>query len=498
MRLAVGAARSRLVIQMLTESITLSTIGAAVGLPLAWLGIRALLRFLPNDALAPLALDLSPDRRMAGFALIVTVLSGIAFGLAPALRASRQDLFTVLKRDTGSARAGSWDFGRMLVCFQIALSLALLAGAGLFARALANLRAADLGLKRDNVLFIDTNMVQSGYSPQQTRRYFETLQQDIQQLPDVMAASIAVNNPFGYTGWKERILVEGRDSELYTVDSNAVSPRFFEAMGIPILRGRDFRNSDETAPLQDRAAIVNELFAQRFFGGESAIGRRFCLGNKWAAAQTYQIVGVVANARYQSFESPVAPMIYRPFYRDMQWSGGVLCIRTGGNPKRLIATIRRRTQDIDPVVMVTEAHTLQDNIDVALLEQRSVATLGGFFAIVALLLAAVGIYGVMSQAVTRRTREIGIRMALGAGRVHVLWMMLGNSLVTVLIGITLGLTAAVTLARYAEPLLFGVKPRDPYTIAGAVLLLLLTAVLAGFLPAHRATRVQPVAALKHE
>ena len=504
-RLAVGAKRSRLIRQMLTESVTLSATGAAVGLAMAWLGVRALLRFLPNDALSPLALDLAPDGRLLGFTVAVTVLSGIAFGLAPALRASGQNLLTALKRETGSYRCGRafrWDLDRGLVSLQVALSLVLLAGAGLLVRTLANLRSADLGLKPGNVLFVGTNMTQSGYQAQQVRTYYERLRQEVEQLPGVRAASMAVSNPFGSTGWKERIQIEGHNwkpGEARTVESNAVEPRFFAALGIPILSGRDFRNSDDTDSAgQPRVAIVNEMFARRFFAGDSAIGKRFCVGERWEASRAYEIVGVVENARYEIAATDVAPMIYRPFYREMQWTGGVLCIRTAGDPRRIAGMIQRRAQEIDPVVMVTEARTFEDNLDAAFLQQRFVATLGGFFGVAALLLAAVGIYGVVSQSVSRRTREIGIRVALGAEPSKVLWMVLRDSLAMQAIGTIVGLSAAMTLTRYEESLLFGVRPQDPATIAGAVVLLSLVTILAGFVPAKRAARVQPIEALKQE
>jgi predicted permease len=517
-RLAVGARRSRLVVQMLTESVTLSVLGGAAGLALAWFGVRVLLQFVPNDTLAPIDLNLSPDGRLLGFAFAVTVLSGIVFGLVPALRVSGQDPLIALKSDAASfriKRAARWEVGPMLVSFQIALSLLLLAGAGLFARTLVNLRSLDLGLNHGNVLFIDTNMTQTGYQPQRARIFFERLRQEAQRLPGVSAASMAVGNPFGNSGWKARVQIEGyrwKQDEERIVDNNAVAPRYFEATGIPILRGRDFRDSDNSAILPDlpvepgarpadsagpsRVAIVNEIFARRFFGGRSAIGSRFSLGERWDGAAAYEIVGVVANAHYQSLSKAVTPMIYRPFYREMQWTGGVLCIRTTDDPKRIIGTIRRRAQEIDPAVTVTEARTLEDNLDRALLQQRFVATLGGFFGVVALLLAALGIYGVMSQAVTRRNREIGIRMALGAEPGNVLWMMLRESLAMLGIGAAIGLPAALALTRYTESLLFGVKPQDPVTIAGAVLLLLVVTTLAGFLPAQRATRVQPMEALR--
>jgi predicted permease len=493
-RLAVGARRGRLLLQMLTESLTLSALGTVAGLPLAWLGVRVLLRFLPNDALSPLHLDLMPDRRFLAFAFALTVLSGVAFGLAPALRASGQDLVTALKGDA-RGRGRRWNSGRVLVALQVALCLLLLAGAGLFARTLSNLRAVDLGLKRGTVLFVDTNMTQSGYRPRQAQTYFEKLRQEVARLPGVQAASMAVNNPFGNTGWQERVMVEG-PADAGEMDINAVTPRFFEATGIPLLRGRDFLESegDGSAP---RAAIVNESFARRVLGGDP-IGKRVCLGRRWVPAEAYEIVGVVANARYESFVDDVRPMIYRPFYRDMTWTGGVLCVRTGGDAGGTIRAIRERAQSIDPAVMVTEARTLEENLDLALLEQRFVATLGGFFGAVALLLAAVGIYGVMSQAVMRRTREIGIRMALGADAGSVRRMVLRDSLAMLTAGAAVGLPSAMALSGSVKRLLFGVKPQDPATIAGAVLVLLVVTVLAGWIPAQRATRVHPLQALKQD
>jgi predicted lysophospholipase L1 biosynthesis ABC-type transport system permease subunit len=243
-------------------------------------------------------------------------------------------------------------------------------------------------------------------------------------------------------------------------------------------------------------AIVNEVFARRFFPGQAAIGRRFSLGEKWLSGQAYEIVGVSGNARYETFGKDVPPMIYRPFSRDMQWNGGILCVRVEDKPAYIAGSIRRLAQQLDPVVMVTEVRTLEDNLDEALLQPRFLATLGSFFSGVALLLAAVGIYGVMSQAVTRRNKEIGIRMALGAEPANVLWMVLRDSLAMTAFGAAIGLLAAGTLTKYLESLLFGVKPHDPLTIAGAVLLLLAAIVLAGLLPARRATRIQPIEVLK--
>jgi predicted permease len=300
---------------------------------------------------------------------------------------------------------------------------------------------------------------------------------------------------------------------------NAVTPRYFEAAGIPIVLGRDFRDSDNLATLPSRPAqpappgadapeppgpprvvIVNEAFSRHFFGGQPAVGRHLCLGDKWDAAKTFEIVGVVRDARYFDLKKAVEPMIYEPAYRDPGSSaaGGTLAIRTTGDPGRIAAAIRQAVQHIDGAVTVIEARTMEDNLNRELVQERFVATLGGFFGLIALLLAAIGLYGVMSQAVTRRTREIGIRMALGADAPIVLWMVLRDALFMVLAGAALGIPAVLFLTRYTESMLFGVKAQDPATLAMAALLLLAITMIAGLLPARRATMVHPMTALRHD
>jgi predicted permease len=519
-RLAVGAKRSRLVMQMLTESITLSAIGAAAGLALAWVGVRLLLRFLPTGAVTPLELNLSPDVRLLSFTFAVMMISGLAFGLAPAIRASRPELVEALKSDAAFSQIGRsarWDLGRTLVSLQVTLSLLLLGGAGLFVRTLANLRSVDFGMDREHLLFIDTNMVQTGYQPQRARSFYERLREEAQRLPGVRASSTASMVPFGNTRPRDQVQIEGyrwTSDEPRIVDMNAVAPRYFEVAAIPIVRGRDFRGTDNLAVLPDlpaqygarppdppgppRVAIVNEAFARHFFAGQSAIGRRLCLGEKWDSARTYEVVGVAADAHYSNLRQGVEPMVYLPPYRESDWSGGILCIRTAGDPKGIIGAIRRKVQEIDPAVMVTETRTMESYLNRALLQERFVAALGGFFGVVALLLAGVGLYGVMSQAVTRRTREIGIRIALGAETSKVVGMVMRDALIMVAIGAAVGVAAVLALTRYTESLLFGVKPEDPVTIAAAASLICAVTALAGLLPSLRAAGVQPMEALRHQ
>jgi predicted permease len=522
-RLAVRAERSRLISQMLTESLTLSVLGGAAGMAVAWAGVKVLLSFLPRGTF-PIQLNLSPDLRLLAFAFGLSLLTGLLFGLAPAIRASRPELIPSLKSAEGASedgRTAKWDLRRTLVSVQVALSLLLLAGAGLFVRTLMNLRNLDPGMNRENLLFVDTNLGGLGYQPQRERAFLDRLAADVQRMPGVRAVGVAAITPQSGSRWNQNAQIDGyqwKTDEPPHVDMNAVTPRYFEAAGIPILLGRDFRDSDALAVLPDRldpppapgvdlpevpgpprVAIVNEAFAQKFYSGQSALGRRFSLGEKRNPAKLHEIVGVVSNARYFDLRKPVEPMIYLPAYREpFGGAGGRLSVRTTGDPNRLIETIRKRAGEIESAVALTDVRTMEDNLNRNLLQERFVATLGGFFGMVALVLAAIGLYGVMSQAVTRRTREIGIRMALGAESRRVLWMVLADAMIMVAVGTVAGLTTALALTRYAESILFGVEAQDPLTMAGAGLLLFGVTALAGFLPARRATRVQPMVALRQE
>jgi predicted permease len=485
-RLAVGAARSRLICQMLTESITLSVFGGLAGLIVAWIGVQVLLGFLPRGTF-PVQLNLSPDLRLLSFAFGLSLLTGILFGLLPAVRASRPELVPALKSAEGSnedGRGSRWDLRRTLVAVQVALSLLLLAGAGLFVRTLANLRGLDPGMNRENLLFVDTNQGLLGYQPQRERAFLDRLREDVQRMPGVRAASIAAITPLSGSRWNNSAQIDGyqwKSDEPPHVDMNAVTPRYFESAGIPIVLGRDFRDSDALTVLPNRpdpppapgvelpdlpgpprVAIVNEAFASKFYDGQSAIGRRFSLGDKRNPAKMYEIVGVVRNARYFDLRKAVEPMIYQPAYREPYGGpGGALSVRTTGDPSRMIEAIRRRVREIEGAVAVTETRTMEQNLNTNLLQERFVATLGGFFGLVALLLASIGLYGIMSQTVTRRTREIGIRMALGAHARKVLWMVLRDAMVMVVIGAIAGITAALVLTRYAESMLFGGKGAGP-------------------------------------
>jgi predicted permease len=522
-RLAIGAGRGRLIQQMLTESITLGVLGGLAGLVVAWIGVKVLLGFLPRVGGMVMELNLSPDLRLFGFAFGLSLLSGLIAGLAPAFRSSRPDLIASLKADaatTSSGRSAIWDLRRSLVAAQIALSLLLLAGAGLFVRTLTNLKNLDPGMNRENLLFVDTNIGQLGYHPQRERVFFDTLRQEVQRTPGVRAAAMASITPQSGSRWNNWVQIEGykwKPDEPPHVDMNAVTPRFFESAGIPIVLGRDFRDSDALAVLPDRpaqppppgtevpglpgpprVAIVNEAFVRKFLAGRSPIGMRLSMGEKWRHDRTHEIVGVVRDARYFDLRKAVEPMIYQPAYREGGANASVLTVRTTDDPNRLIDAIRRRTREIEGSVSVTETQTMEDNMNRTLMQERFVATLGGFFGVVALMLAAIGLYGVMAQSVTRRTREIGIRMALGAEARKVLWLVLRDAMMMVAIGTVIGAIAALTLTKYTESMLYDVKAHDPWTLAGAGAVLVAVTAMAGFLPARRATRVEPMRALREE
>lgn len=443
---------------------------------------------------------------------------------APAFRSTRPDLVPALKADAataGSGRSAVWDLRRSLVAARVALSLLLLAGAGLFVRTLTNLKNLDPGMNRENLLFLDTNIGQLGYQPQRERMFSDRLRQEVQRMPGVRAAATASITPQSGSRWNNWVQIEGykwKPDEPPHVDMNAVTPRFFEAAGIPIVLGRDFRDSDALAVLPDRpaqppppgtevpgvpgpprVAIVNEAFVRKFLAArQSPIGIRLSMGDKWRDDRTHQIVGVVRDARYFDLRKAVEPMIYQPAYRETGANASVLTVRTTDDPNRLIDAIRRRTREIEGAVSVTDTRTMEDNMNRTLMQERFVATLGGFFGVVALILAAIGLYGVMSQSVTRRTREIGIRMALGAEARKVLWLILRDAMIMVTIGTVIGVIAAIALTRYTESMLYGVKAHDPWTLAAAGAVLIAVTAMAGFLPARRATRVAPMRALREE
>jgi predicted permease len=524
-RLALGAGRARLISQMLTESVLLSILGGVAGLAFVYASIRFLLNLIPQHTFA-ISMDLSPDWRILSFSIGVCLFTGILFGLAPALQATRPDLTPSLKGTTGICEAPAWlglrriDMRRTLMALQVAVSLLLLIGTGLFVQSLINLRDLAPGFRTTRLLMVRVDPGSSGYKGQRLRDFYDRLQAQVQNLPGVQVASLAAITPLGGSRWNGDVSIEGykwKPSEKPYVDMNSVSPRYFETMGIPILLGRDFTESDSptvTFDPQDeqpdakaaktpeskgppRVAIINQTMARRFWPKESAIGKRFTLSDTFKLEDAYAVVGVVADSRYFGLREPAESMIYTPVWRQGA-DGMILCVRTAREPNQAIEAIRRKVQEQDSGVPMIEARTMQAQMDDDLLQERLVAILSGFFGVLALLLASVGLYGVIAYTVARRTREIGIRMALGASGNHVVAIVLRDALVMVLAGSLVGLCAALALTRIALAFLYGMTPRDPGTFLLAITALLTVTVFASYIPARRASSVDPMVALRDE
>jgi len=494
-RLALGAGRFRLVRQLLTEGLLLSVLGGVLGMMFARWGTDVLLGFLPQGRV-PTVLEIKPDLRMLGFTLGVTLLTGMLFGLAPALQATRPDLIAALKNETAVVSGNRrWELRRLLVILQVALSLVLLVGAGLFVRSLRNLKAVDDGYNTDQVVTLTLDPAQSGYKLDQLRSLYSQLSERVSALPGVKAATYTRNVPM--SGRYSRIGIEvpgyqARPDEEMAVLLNQAAPQFFATFGTPLLRGRDFNARD--TPDAPKVVIVNDSLARYFFGAENPLGKRITL----EVYKDLEIVGVVGDAKYRSLKEPVPQTAYIPFSQYPTLTQRTLCARASGNPSTLVAAIRREVRSLDPNLPIFNVKTFADQIDESVSRERLVALISSFFGVFALLLASLGLYGVMAYSVARRAREIGIRMALGARRASVLWLVLRETLFLVLIGIAIGLPTALVATRLTEGLLFGLTATDPLTIALATLVMITIAALAGYIPARRAARVDPMMALRCE
>jgi predicted permease len=510
-RLAIGASRMRLVGQLVVETLLVSLAGGLAGLLFAWWGVRLLVGMMPQRFL-PLKLDLTPDWRLMAFAFGIALVAGIVCGLVPALQATRPDLVPALKSEPRAVGRNRFDLRKLLVVMQVAVSLLLLIGAGLFVRSLRNLRTLDFGFRRESVLLVNVNPQASGYKGQRLRDYYEHLQERTAHYPEVRSVSLAAITPLAGSRWNSDVSVLGyqrRADEDPTVDFNGVSPGYFDTLGIRILLGRDFRGEDNPAVTPDPqpgdhkmgppppVAIINEAMAKKYFAHESPLGKRFSTGDPFKMEDSYEIVGVVKDTRYFGAREAVQPMAYFP-----EWRNGAgpmtLCVRSATPPERLIPAIRKEAAALDAAIPLTQTLTLEEQFESNISQERMVTTLCGFFGGLALLLAAVGLYGVMAHSVARRIREIGIRMALGAQRGEVLWLVLRETAIVVGIGAAIGLPVAFILTRLVASFLFGLTPQDPLAIAASTGVLLVITAVAGYVPARRATKVDPMIALRYE
>jgi predicted permease len=497
LRLALGAGRRRLVWQLLVEGALLSLAGAAAGLLLAFWGVDALLAMVSSGPGAIL-LQVRPDARILGFTAAISLLTTLLFGLAPALRATRLNLAHAMKEDTPLER-GNRRFGpvRTLVAAQIAVALLLLAGATLFTRSLANLRAIPLGFNPKNVVLFGLAPGRSGYDEVRGNQLYERVIERLNRTPRVIGATLSADTPISDFGDSGEIRVEGGDSKKAAGTMiDYIGPNFFDVMRIPLVLGRGMDQRDMGGP--SKVAVINETCARRYFGAGSPIGKRF----RWRDKPDWeiQVVGLVKDAKYQQVRGDSPPTVYVPYTQNQrEWPQQMnFEVRFAGDPAAAVAAIRAAVREVDRTLPLADVKTMEGQIDEALAQERLFASLVTLFGAITLALACVGLYGLVSYSVASRTREIGLRMALGADRLGVLRMILGQVAVTTAAGLAVGVSATLALTRIVQSQLYGIEAHDPFAILAAAAGVTAVALLAAFSPARRAMRIDPVRALRHE
>jgi predicted permease len=504
LRLSLGAGRFRILRQLLTESMALSLIGGALGLLFAYQGATLLQTYMPPQR--PIVIDPNPDLRVLGFTLGVSILTAILFGLAPALGATRHDLTTALK--VGGGQGGSKSaLNKLLIVAEVALALFLLIGAGLFIRSLQNLKTLDAGFRRENVSVVEVRTAHDVKGPEQQRFYKQFLTR-LESLPGVRAASLSNRHPLyaamtGGSGVRipGRATQPGEDArcKMFWVGAN-----YFETLGISLLEGRDFLPQEEipkdpSLRAQDPpAAVINQTMARTFFGNETSVGKVFEIIDGSFKAYPYRIIGVVRDAKYGSLRESTWNAFYTSYFQNPGYGRLTYFLHTAAGQTVTRAVIERAAREIDPRLLVTELRTMENVVDQSLHEERIVAELTGFFSLFALFLTGVGLYGVLSYAVARRTREMGVRMALGAQGADLIRQIMKETLWLTAIGVVIGLAAALASARFVSSFLFELSTGDPVSLLLAVITLFAAACIAGYLPARRASKVDPMIALRSE
>ena len=498
LRMALGATRWRIIRQLLTESMVLAVIGGVVGVLLAQWGVFVLVGLVAQGS----PLDTRPDAGVLVFTAGVSIVAGLLFGLIPAVQASRTNLSSAIK-EKSRMRTGFLRFSpsSLMVVLQVGLSMVLLTGAGLFARSLVKLQNEDLGFDRTNLLLVGIDPRLAGYKPTELSTLYHQVIERLGTIPQVKSVSMATYAPMSGTRRSSSIQIPGytpEPGEDLSVDDILTGPKYAETLGVPVLHGREIDIRD--TPSAPRVAVVNATFAERFFKGQNPIGRTFTFDDETDDGAPLEIIGVVDDIKSGDARGKPEPAVYRPILQiqDQAAYSITLHLRTAGDPTALASQVRQMLNQIDDKLPVYGVTSMDEQLRQNLSQERLIAQLVSFFGALALILACIGLYGVMAHGVARRTNEIGIRMALGARGGNIAWMVLRETLLLVLAGLVIGVPAALLGARLVSTQLFGMSPTDPLTLIGAAVVLTTVALLAGYVPARRATKINPLVALRYE
>ena len=499
MRFALGAERWRIIRQLLTEGLIMAVAGGLLGIVFAYLGASSLAVFLSSNWYSSLEINVHPDLRVLGFTMSIAILTGILSGLAPALRSTRIDVTPALKETAGSPPGTAligrrFGVGNVLVVAQVALSILVLVGASLLARTLINLATMNIGFDAHNVALFSVEPELNGYKGERLVSLFPELQRRLSALPGVASVGYSAL-PLLSGGYMSRdIYFANEPDRSPQVNVLLIGPNFFETMRIPLLAGRTYNSHDfvDASENETKVVIVNQTFARRFMGKHNPLGQLLSLEK--GKPPGVEIVGVVGDAKYHSLREGIEPTLYFPMLRG----GGTFEVRTASDPKALLPSIRAAVRSVDTNLSIFHLMTQTEQIDRAIFQERLVAWFSGAFALLALVVACIGLYGLLAHEVARRTHEVGVRMALGASPHEVLALVLGRGIRLVALGVVVGIGTALGLAPYLQSLLYGVRPIDPLAYATVTILLLIVTFVACYLPARRATKVDPMVALRYE
>jgi predicted permease len=512
-RLAMGATRGRIVTQLMIETLSLSTIGALLGLALAFWGDKALMAvYLPSEP-GSLNISTTPDLRILLFTLAVTVATGLVFGLAPALQSTRPDVGRTLKDQAGAVVGGG--HGRLrnaLVVTQVALSLLLLIGAGLFLRSLKNLSSLGPGFSAERLVEFNIDPSLNGYTPEKLNSFYPQLTDSLNAIPGVKSVAVASMRIMEDNEWDSGLTAEGysptRPDDHPQAFMNQIGPGYFATLGVPIVAGRDFRLTDNRMIKRANATddfdttptmvMINEKFAQKFFAGRNPVGMHLGFGTDPGTHTEMEIIGVVKDIKYMNLREEIPIQAYIPYMNSPYLGGMTIYVRTAGEPSQLMTSIRAKVRELDGNLPIYAMRTMDEQISNSLSRERMIASLSTVFGFVATVLAIIGLYGVMSYSVAQRTREIGIRMALGAEQTNVIGMVMREVFTLIAIGVAVGVPAALVLTRVVKSQLYGLEAHDPWTLGLATGLLTVVACAAGYIPALRASHVDPMRALRYE